>query len=322
MNPRPSCNLQQMRHLLRSCHDALLCAAIVWSVAAGCAPAPQRGIEPHNISTPPPASPQASATASAAPLQRVRAPVRRHAPSIELVAAPTSSTPESVAVEIAAPAADAVIKKDQLRYATVRLNLKNWKLARPGPSVLVALDSFRPKNVHTLAAPLPLSDFVDENAELQPGQHVLVAMLARASGETLKPSAASPRPFHSRRFWVETRGSLDAGAPEEPLLVYNLPRGTYNGEAASQSVLVDYYVLGTALGEGGPRLRITVTGTEASAESLLSEWRPLHIKSLESGDYTVRLEVLAADGKVVPGQRTSAERVISVNRDAPVGKSE
>jgi hypothetical protein len=126
------------------------------------------------------------------------------------------------------------------------------------------------------------------------------------------------------RFWVGARDQADAGeGREEAQLVYNLPRGTYNGEAASTDVLLDFYVLGAALGERGPRVRVAVSGERgARAETTLVEWRPLVIRELPSGDYAVRLELLGPDGKPVVGRRTSAQRVITVNRDAPVGKRE
>lgn len=188
--------------------------------------------------------------------------------------------------------------------------------------MLLVLDTFRPRNVHALAPAIRLADLVDEDAELAPGPHELIAVLAHASGETVKPDAGSTRPFDRVRFWVGA-SAPDAGQTlEQPLLVYNLPRGTYNGEAASDAVLLDFYVLGS-LAAKSPRVRVSVTGDhDVRAQTLLTEWRPLLVHGLPSGDYTVRLALVDADDQPVPGARTAAERTITLNRDAPVGKRE
>jgi hypothetical protein len=175
--------------------------------------------------------------------------------------------------------------------------------------------------VHALV-PLRLRDLVDEDVELEHGPHQLVAMLARAHGETVKPDAASPRPFASVRFWLATRGFVEAGGAEEPILVYNLPRGTYNGEAAGQAVLLDFFLVGGTLSKHGQRVRVAITGDRTKAETTVSTFDPLLIMGLSSGDYSVRLDLVGANGRPVVGARTSAERMITVNLDAPVGKRE
>ncbi len=290
---------------------------------ASCAPAPKRAIEGKRAST---LHGVERADAAAPPLDF--APSREpaadaRAPAVQLAPAPPAPAANSASVEIAEPRQDAVLAEKQLRTQPVRIKVGNWPLGKPGPSVLLALDTFRPRNVHALTPALRLTDLVDEDAVLATGVHELVAILAHASGETVKPSAASPRPFHRVRFWVGARDAADGGGVQEPLLVYNLPRGTYNGEAASSAVLLDFYVLGAALGNAGPRVRVSVTGDQrVRAETTLQEWVPLVIRELPSGDYAVRLDLLGADGKPLLGPRTSAQRVITVNRDAPVGKRE
>ncbi|HEY6562430.1 MAG TPA: hypothetical protein VI072_34415 [Polyangiaceae bacterium] len=297
-------------------------AGAAWALLAGCAPAPKPAVEanpssnPHGVAAADAAAPRLEFDPSGEPAEPKPTPTIRFAP------APATVAPDSAAVEIVEPRQDALITEKRLRTSVVRLRTKNWPISKPGPSVLLALDTFRPRNVHALVPPLRLTDLVDEDAELEHGPHQLVAMLARAHGETVKPDAASPRPFASVRFWLETRGVVEAGGAEEPVLVYNLPRGTYNGEAAGQAVLLDFFLIGEALAKDGQRVRVAITGQSTKAETTISEWRPLLIMGLSSGDYSVRLDLVGAHGEPVVAARASAERMITVNLDAPVGKRE
>jgi hypothetical protein len=321
---RPS-HARHARARGRSARCGRLCAGAACLLLASCSPAPKHPIEAQPVPTLHGVEP-ADAAAPRLDFPPARGPAPdAPAPAIRFADAPaTAPAPAAASVEIAAPRQDAVLSEKQLRALTVRLNVKNWPTRQPGASVLLALDTFRPRNVHAPTRGVRLTDLVDEDATLKAGGHELVAMLAHPSGETLKPSATSPRPFARVRFWVGARDAADAGdAEKSALLVYNLPRGTYNGEAASSAVLLDFYVLGATLGKDGERVRVSVSGDHGvSARTTLSEWRPLIIQELPSGDYAVRLEFVGADGKPVAGRRTAVERTITVNRDAPSGKRE
>lgn len=303
-----------------------LCVGAACLLLASCSPAPKRPIGAQPASTLHGVEP-ADAAAPRLDFPRAQEPAPdAHAPAIHFADAPaeTAAAAAAVSVEIMAPRQDAVLSEKQLGAATVRLNVKNWPTRQPGASVLLALDTFRPRNVYAPTRGVRLADLVDEDATLRAGGHELVAMLAHPSGETVKPSATSPRPFARVRFWVGTRDVADAAdAEKSALLVYNLPRGTYNGEAASSAVLLDFYLLGATLAKDGERVRVSVSGDHGvSARTTLSEWRPLIIQELPSGDYAVRLDLVGTDGKPVAGRRTSVERTITVNRDAPSGKRE
>lgn len=296
-------------------------AGVACLLLAGCTPAPKPAVQAkpsssaHGVAAADAAAPRLEFDPSSEPAEPKPTPTIRFAP------APASVAPDSAAVEILEPRHDALIAEKQLGKSVVRLRTKNWPISKPGPSILLALDTFRPRNVHALTPPIRLADLVDEDAALERGQHQLVAMLARAQGETVKPDAASPRPFASARFWLETRQFMEAGA-EEPLLVYNLPRGTYNGEAAGQAVLLDFFLIGAALAKDGQRVRVAITGERTKAETTISEWRPLLVMGLSSGDYSVRIDLLGANGQPIVAPRTSATRMITVNLDAPVSKPE
>jgi len=67
------------------------------------------------------------------------------------------------------------------------------------------------------------------------------------------------------------------------------------------------------------QLRATVHGPgieETGRQLTVTEWRPLALDYLRSGDYTITLELLDAEGNPVPGAWNEATRTITVNREA------
>jgi hypothetical protein len=220
-------------------------------------------------------------------------------------------------VVIGSPTPDQSISADRAQDFKIALQFEHWPLGESGRSVILILDEFRPRALQVIRPGLRLSELVDEDRELLPGEHMLVALLARGSGETLKSDRQGPpAPFAKVRFWTGPR-TPDATPDRSPVVIYNLPRGTYNGSSASQSILLDFYVLGARLAADGPTIRVAVRGNGSEASTTLTDWKPLTINGLASGDYTVSLELRGPHGARLAGRRVRAERTITVNRDAP-----
>ena len=55
-------------------------------------------------------------------------------------------------------------------------------------------------------------------------------------------------------------------------------------------------------------MRVTIDGKSTVVDS----WNPYHAHGLEKGMHTVKIELIAPDGTVVPGAYNSTEREIEV----------
>jgi hypothetical protein len=78
-------------------------------------------------------------------------------------------------------------------------------------------------------------------------------MAVRENGELVRPPApTSLAPFALVHFWIGERGAARI-SPSAPRIVYVQPRGTLNGEAAAERILLDFLPLGVELGKARPR---------------------------------------------------------------------
>lgn len=143
--------------------------------------------------------------------------------------------------------------------------------------------------------------------ELSEGTHVLTAFLAREMHLSLKnPGASAQALFH-------------VGAPDEgwtwevgqPRLVYSRPKGSYaRADGSAANIMLDFYLFDAEIGAGAYRVRATVDGGEPF---LITEWAPrIVLENPETGEHTVRLELLDAEDNPVPGPTNDTTRTIEV----------
>ncbi len=83
----------------------------------------------------------------------------------------------------------------------------------------------------------------------------------------------------------------------KPLLTYSRPKGEYKGEN-NDAIMVDFWLLNAELiGDGGEyRVRYTINTEEPG---FIDKWEPLWLKGWKEGIYTVKLELVDKDGKLV-----------------------
>jgi len=138
--------------------------------------------------------------------------------------------------------------------------------------------------------------------ELTPGQHVILAFLSRSYHESVK----NPNAFAITVINVgdEAAGEVDLEAPH---MFYSKPKGTYTG-ADIKRLLLDFYLLNVNLSENGNKVRATINGTEF----IFTEWRPYVIEGLEPGEVTIGLELIDAEGNVIPGPFNTVERTVTL----------
>lgn len=202
----------------------------------------------------------------------------------------------------------------------VRLKATGWP---PGAKAVLMLDDYPPRSIDDPAKPVDLGELVPANRELEAGLHRLFAATQLADGTTVKRrDGESLAPLAYVPFWLGR--SVDEQAPElmreanGPQIVMLSPRGTFNGEAAADNVLVDFHVLGASLGPGAFQVRAEVIVDNETYRAVWNDSSVRRIEALPSGDCTVRLSLIGMNGAEVTERHASATRVITVNRDAPV----
>ncbi len=138
---------------------------------------------------------------------------------------------------------------------------------------------------------------------MEQGNYVLLAFLSRSYHESVKNPDA---------FWVD---AVTVGEPEEtldvdlsaPHMFYSRPKGTYSG-AVTKKVMLDFYLLNTEISADGNKVRATINGKEF----LITEWKPMYINNAPLGELKVKLELIDADGNVIPGPFNSVERTVTL----------
>lgn len=269
-----------------------------------------------NLPPPPPPPPPPPETASVAPPPAPvdTTPPPPVLPPVTLAAGQASPDPAAPlpTVKIVAPKKDEVLAADKATDFAVKLDVKNWQTATGSQHVHLILDNKPYKAIYDTKAPIKLSEL--SGGTLEEGQHVLVAFPSRANHESVKTKDA----LVVVPFFVGKKGEAKVD-PKKPMLVYSRPKGDYKGDAANH-VLVDFQVVNVALAEGKEHVHATVTGPGIEKEltgNVEKFGAPLYLDGLRNGTYEVKLELLGADKKVLPGLWNTTTRTIRIDHDAP-----
>ncbi|HEY3818347.1 MAG TPA: hypothetical protein VGL81_14305 [Polyangiaceae bacterium] len=251
---------------------------------------------------PPAASAAPSASASATPPPPA-API-----TLTLGTASPDPTPPLPTVKILAPAKEQVLPAASAKDFVVKLDVKNWQTATGSSHVHLILDGKPYKPIYDTKAPVKLSELPGGDA-LTEGQHILVAFPSRPNHESVKTAGA----LAINEFWVGKRGpkSQDVG---KAMLIYSRPKGEYKGDMANH-VIVDFQLANDKLAAGGDHVHISVTGPGIEGEKAADATQfgpPYYLDNLQDGSYTVKLDLLGADGKAVPGSWNSTTRSITI----------
>jgi hypothetical protein len=267
-----------------------------------------------NLPPPPPPPPPAPAIASAAPAaaSASAAPAPETPPPAAVTLTQGEASPDPTAptptVRILAPTKDAVIPTATAGDFLVKLDVKNWKTA-PGDAHVHLIHDAKPyKPIFDPKAPVKLSDLTG-GEPLADGQHVLVAFPSRANHESVK----TPNALSILEFWVGKKGDK-AQDPSKPTLVYSRPKGEYKGDMANH-VLIDFQLVNDKLAADKDHVHIVVTGPGIEGEKSADATTfgpPFYLDNLQDGSYAVKLDLLGADGKVLPGSWNTNTRSFTV----------
>ena len=264
---------------------------------------------------PPPGTGVASATASATASETAAAttppPPAPPPPALVLGAESDNPTPPPT-VKIVAPASGQTIAKDKAADFLVKLDVKGWQTAMGAQHVHLILDNKPYKPIYDTKKGAKLSELTG-GEPIAEGEHVLVAFPSRANHESVKTKGA----LAIETFWVGKKGKPTFD-PKKPMLIYSRPKGDYKGLQASH-VIVDFQLANDTLAAGKDHVDITVLGPgiadklEAKADKF---GPPYFLDNLQDGTYTVKLELMGADNKLIPGAWNSTTRTIKIDREA------
>lgn len=166
-------------------------------------------------------------------------------------------------------------------------------------------NSGKGQHIHFIVNNGPYSAHYEPSFEkpMEEGNYVLLAFLSRSYHESVKNPDA---------FWID---AITVGEPEEtqevdfsaPHMFYSRPKGTYSG-ADAKKVMLDFYLLNTSISPDGNKVRATINGEEF----LITEWKPMYINNAPLGELKVKLELIDADGNLIPGPFNSVERTVTL----------
>jgi hypothetical protein len=144
--------------------------------------------------------------------------------------------------------------------------------------------------------------------ELEPGAHTLFAFPSRSYHESVKSDTS----YDVVNFYVGEESGDFMLDEDAPAIVYSRPKGTYSG-AGAEKIMLDFYLHNVDLSSDGYKAKYTIrSGGSEVASITLTEWTPAFVTGLSSGTYEVNLQLLDADGNVVPGPFNDTTREITV----------
>jgi hypothetical protein len=205
-------------------------------------------------------------------------------------------------LSIAAPADGSKVNEGKVMF---QYKVENFELTKPtdGSGTCNCANSAQGQHIHQILNNEPYSALYADTFSkmLKPGHYVNLSFLSRSYHESIKHNDA----------YVLTQ--FDVGKPAgntdltKPMLFYSRPKGEYKGMDTA-NILLDFYLVNTDLSAGGNKVRATINGNEF----MLNTWKPYGLQGLHQGENTIKLELVDAQGSVIPGPFNSVTRTITL----------
>jgi hypothetical protein len=222
--------------------------------------------------------------------------------------APTAPT-----ISFSKPRADESVPLDAARTQPVVLDDGGFLDENPGSRITLVLDGDVVRDLQDVRAPLTLGSLDIAGRALDPGEHVLAAVVAGPRGEAARFGPTRRVASTVRRFFVGAPAQAPGSAP---MLIFLVPRGTYNGPSRTNAALLDFVTVGGDVGVDGLSLRVRITGPRGASDAVLTGPGPYSLRGLESGDHRIDLELQKPD-QSLSGRWARTSRTITVNLDGP-----
>ena len=207
-------------------------------------------------------------------------------------------------VRILSPKPDETLTDDRV---TVKLAVTDLPLFRQpelglGNHLQVILDKQTYQDVYDLSQPLVFKN-------LAAGTHSLRVFASRPWHESFKNAGA----YAQVSFNVLTQTAENNPDPNQPLLTYSRPTGTYGAEP----IMLDYYLTNApsavtqADRNSVPNWRIRATVNEQ--RFILDRWAPVYLQGFKPGKNWVRLELLDDRGNPIPNVYNDSVAIVTYN---------
>lgn len=204
------------------------------------------------------------------------------------------------------------IKKTKAGEMDFSFQVQNYELGAitAGPNAEKLANSGKGQHIHFILNNQPYSAHYEPNfkKEVPEGVHHLVAFLSRSFHESVK----NENSVVVRKLVIGENPKDSLGINmETPTLIYSRPKGTYIGKDTEQ-ILLDFFVLNTKLAENGHKVIAKINGEEFT----ITDWVPHVIKGLPMGEITIELQLVDANGTVVPGPFNQVTRKVWLKEKA------
>lgn len=195
--------------------------------------------------------------------------------------------------------------------ANFDFTLENYVLGdqTDSPNAQKLANSGKGQHIHFILNNQPYSAHYEPNIikEIPAGVHHLVAFLSRSYHESVK----NDNSMVVRKLVVGENAQDSIGLDmDAPTLIYSRPKGTYVGKD-TENMLLDFFVLNTELSETGNKVKATINGEEFT----ITQWVPHVVTGLPMGEVTIKLELVDAEGTMIPGPFNTVERTVTLKAE-------
>ncbi|OON70821.1 hypothetical protein [Hymenobacter sp. CRA2] len=237
-----------------------------------------------------------SATASAATIEKN---------GIRLTPFTDSPKYAAAGLRLNTPAANSTVPSGAVAFD---YDLTNFQLTKMTESMHAEhlANSAKGQHIHNIVDNQPYTAHytTEFTKDIPDGQHVVLSFLSRSYHESLKHRSAYDLRVITVGKSAAQPMAFDVKAPH---LFYSRPKDVYTGNDA-KSVMLDFYLVNTTLGPEHNKVRATINSTEF----LLDQWAPYMMEGLPMGENTIKLELVDADGKVIPGPFNTVTRTFTL----------
>jgi hypothetical protein len=143
--------------------------------------------------------------------------------------------------------------------------------------------------------------------DIADGEHYMLAFLSRSYHESIKTEKA----FEANKITIKDNNFASVEDITEPLLFYSRPKGTYTGEAETNKVMLDFYLVGVPGFGTDHFVKADINGETFT----IDKWQPYFIEGLPMGETTVTLTLVDAEGNTVETPMNPVTRKITLQAD-------
>ncbi|GAA3515129.1 hypothetical protein GCM10022393_31370 [Aquimarina addita] len=205
------------------------------------------------------------------------------------------------------PKTDKAINNGEINF-TFAVNNYELGAQTKGQNATLLANSDKGQHIHFILDNQPYSAHYEPTfkKEIPDGVHHLVAFLSRSYHESVK----NENSVVVQKLEVGSNPKDTLGLTmDTPTLIYSRPKGTYSGKD-TENLLLDFFVLNTKLSENGHKVRATINGEEF----MIAEWAPHIIQGLPKGEVTIQLELIDAEGNLIPGPFNKVVRTVTLQQ--------